>query len=103
MLSALNPICCGAGAEVDRPLRDMPVILSALTGGGYRLRVEASSPGWSINASHQHSAAPIATGGAKELSLCSAGGMEVKVSVDPLVLLAVLLGLPRELLRSLFG
>lgn len=81
-MSALKPVCCGAGAEVDRPLRDMPAILSVLACGGYRLRVEASSPGWNMSTDHQHSAAPVASGGAEEMSVCSAGGIEVKAPID---------------------
>ena len=77
-MSALKPVCCGAGAEVDRPLRDMPAILSVLACGGYRLRVEASSPGWNVAANRKRSAAPVASGGAEEMSMCSAG-IEVRV------------------------
>eukprot|EP00752_Nemacystus_decipiens_P007665 g6853.t1 len=77
VMRAMKPVCFGAGAEVDCPLRDMPAILSILSCGGYRLRVEASSPGWSMNAGHQRSAAPVASAGAEGASLCSAiGGIE---------------------------
>lgn len=85
VISAMTPVCSGAGAEVDACLRDMPVIVSLLTGGGYRLSVEASSPSWDINlyADHQHSAASTVGGeGAEASSLCSAGGMEVRISID---------------------
>ncbi len=81
----MTPVCSGAGAEVDSCLRDMPVILSLLTGGGYRLSVEASSPSWDINlcADHLHSTA-VGGEGVEASSLCSAGGMEVRIPIDAL-------------------
>lgn len=85
-MSALEPVCTEAGAEVDRPLRDMPAIVSLLTGGGYRLRVASSSHGWSADhaADHRHYsvAAPRADSdepceAGRALSLSSAAGTEV--------------------------
>lgn len=84
VVASLEPTCNGAGVEVDRPLRDMPVIVSLLNGGGYRLRVVASSAGWSVEqATDRLSEAYTASGGddnrggdgAGAASLCSAGGM----------------------------
>ena len=80
----MTPVCSGAGAEVDAYARDMPVIVSLLTGGGYRLRVEASSPSWDVNlaADYTRPPAPNAGEGAEVSSLCSAGSMEVRIAID---------------------
>ena len=48
MVSALKPVCTGAGVEIDCEPQDMLVIVSLLESGGYRLPVAASSAGWSF-------------------------------------------------------
>jgi len=99
VISAMTPVCSAAGAEVDASLRDMPVIVALLTGGGYRLHVEASSPSWDIDlyADHQHSAGSKVDGGLEASSLCSAGGMEVGIPIEEKHLGAFALGLVTEI------
>lgn len=70
MVSALKPVCTGAGVEIDCEPRDMLTIVSLLESGGYRLPVAASSTGWSLDQSDC-----LATGAGTVGS--SVGGMQV--------------------------
>lgn len=49
MVSALEPVCTGAGVEIDCEPQEMLTIISLLDSGGYRLPVAASSAGWSFD------------------------------------------------------
>ncbi|CAM9439190.1 unnamed protein product, partial [Laminaria digitata] len=49
VVSALRPVCTGAGVEIDCEPRDMLTLVSLLESGGYRLPVAASSAGWSFD------------------------------------------------------
>lgn len=49
VVTAIEVVCKGAGAEVDCPPRNMLAMLGLLSPGGYRLRVAAKSTGWGIN------------------------------------------------------
>lgn len=49
MVTAIEVVCNGAGAEVDCPPRNMLGIFGLLSPGGYRLRVAATSKEWDVN------------------------------------------------------
>lgn len=73
VVSALKPICTGAGVEIDCEPQEMLTIVSLLDSGGYRLPVAASSAGWSFDQPHCP-AKDLGTVGS------SVGGVQVLIS-----------------------
>lgn len=49
VVTTIEAVCKGAGAEVDCPPRNMLAMLGLLSPGGYRLRIAAKSTGWGIS------------------------------------------------------